>query len=120
MNLSHETGVLGEEKASEYLKKKGYKILERNYKVRGGEIDIIALKKGVLALIEVKTRSSLYAGRPSEAVSETKQTRLKKAAVIYLLNNKKKVEPRFDVIEVLISKDDFSVKEIVHIEDAFC
>jgi putative endonuclease len=120
MYEKHETGVLGEDKAAEYLKKKGYKILERNYKVRGGEIDIIALKKGVLALIEVKTRSSLYAGRPSEAVNASKQMRLKKAAEIYLLNNKKKVEPRFDVIEVLLSKNDLSVEEIVHIEDAFC
>ena len=83
-----EFGKLGEEKAIEFLKKNGYKILERNYKTKIGEIDIIAIKKKKIIFIEVKTRSSYNFGRPEEAVNEKKLRKIESVAQIYLQSKK--------------------------------
>lgn len=113
-------GELGEAVAAKFLKKNGYKILKQNYKIISGEIDIIAYKKGFTAFLEVKTRSSDYAGRPALAVGYEKQRRIKGAAANYILKNKIKGQPRFDVVEVLVDPKTEEVKEIVHLENAFC
>ena len=113
-------GEFGEKAAAKYLRKKGYKIIETNYKIVSGEIDIIAYKKGILAFVEVKTRSSLYGGRPAEAVTIFKQKRIISAARNYILNNKISGQPRFDIIEILLNSSAEEIKESVHIEDAFC
>lgn len=107
-------GMIGEEQAIKFLKKKKYKILERNYKNKVGEIDIIALDKKTLVFVEVKERETLAFGRPSEAVDERKQHKIRKTSTLYLIENDlyEKCEIRFDVIEILGD-------QISHIENAF-
>ena len=82
-NLS--TGNYGEVLACEYLKKHGYEIIERNYRIRGGEIDIIAMDKDYMVFVEVKTRSSHEYGLPVESMTPWKIKHLLKAAQFYLL-----------------------------------
>lgn len=77
------TGNLGEELAVDYLKKQGYKILQRNYRIRGGEIDIIAMDRDYLVFIEVKTRNSYEYGLPSESITPWKIKALLKTALFY-------------------------------------
>ena len=120
MGLHNLNGKRGEDIAAEHLRKKGYKIIERNYKVSGGEIDIIASKNKFLVFVEVKTRSSLFAGRPAESVTAQKRARIIKAAKHYILKNGCRRQPRFDVVEVILEKENFSLKEIVHLENVFC
>lgn len=107
-------GAIGEFNAAHYLKKKKYKILSQNYKNRIGEIDIIAQQKNVIVFVEVKARSTLKYGRPSEAVNIRKQQKLRNVANLYLIQNKLiNIQCRFDVIEVIANE------EINHIENAF-
>jgi putative endonuclease len=106
-------GRVGEKKASDYLKKQGFKILKSNYKCPFGEIDIIAEQDGKIIFIEVKTRSSENYGLPCEAVDYKKQEKYFKMATFYLQREKKlDAECRFDVIEI---KDG----QINHILNAF-
>lgn len=108
-------GNLGENIAEVYLKMKGYQILERNFYVKGGEIDIIASKDDEIAIIEVKTRKNDAYGQAKDAVTYYKKKSLIFAARCYIHQNHlydKKV--RFDVIEVYLSKF-----KINHIKDAF-
>lgn len=94
-------GKQGEEAAVSLLRENGYKILLRNYKTKLGEIDIIATDRDTFCFIEVKTRNSLKAGQPQEAVSGPKQRQISKAALMFLKQNKlldKKA--RFDVVSV--------------------
>lgn len=78
------TGNQGEDLACKYLQKSGYKILERNYRIRGGEVDIVAFDKEYLVFIEVKTRSSHEFGLPVEAMTSWKIKFLLKTAQFYL------------------------------------
>lgn len=105
-------GNRGENRACSYLKKQGYKILERNYKTPFGEVDIIAERDEVVAFIEVKTRSSDRFGQPSEAVNKDRQRRYIESANYYFVNRAPDVTVRFDIIEIY--KD-----EINHIINAF-
>ena len=111
-------GKNGEDKACRFLKRKGYKIIERNYMSRFGEIDIIAQNKEYLVFVEVKTRGENSIASPREFVDSFKQERIIKTAQIYLSENPTELQPRFDVAEISVS--DGKIKEIVHIEDAFC
>ena len=111
-----EFGNKGEDIAIEYLEKRGYIILERNFYCRQGEIDIIAKDKNEIVFIEVKSRSSIQYGCPSEAVNKQKIRRLYRTAKYYLykntyLNN----YIRFDVIEILIKNGKFNVNHIKQI-----
>ena len=112
-----EIGNMGEQAACEYLEDKGYEILERNFRVKLGEIDIIAEDSGCIVFVEVKTRQNNLYGEPSEYVDCRKQKKIKKAAVCYTdtVNN----DIRFDVIEVFYDKNSMLVKAINHIENAF-
>lgn len=110
-------GKLGEEKAQQFLRQQGYKILAVNYQLRCGEIDIIAQKGKVIIFAEVKTRISDLYGVPAAAVNLKKQQKIIKVARQYLLRHNKEDGPcRFDVIEVYL-RDNTS--KINHIEDAF-
>lgn len=106
-------GKIGEFKAQKYLEKKGYKIVEVNFKNQLGEIDIIATKKKRIFFVEVKARETLQYGRPSEAVDFRKQQKLRNVAMSYLkMKGLQEKECQFDVIEILGD-------EINHIENAF-
>ncbi|MBI2597014.1 YraN family protein [Candidatus Daviesbacteria bacterium] len=78
------TGNYGEELACQYLRKIGYKILERNYRIRGGEIDIVCLDQDYLVFVEVKTRYSHEYGLPKESITSWKIKALLKTAQFYL------------------------------------
>ena len=97
-------GRRGEEEAERHLAWRGYRILERRYRTRAGEIDFIAEDGATLVFVEVKTRSSLRFGRPSEAVGFRKRARIAAAASLYLALRGGPERPcRFDVVEVLES-----------------
>ncbi|MCP2605140.1 YraN family protein [Candidatus Aminicenantes bacterium AH-873-B07] len=114
---SHELGKKGEKLAENYLKKKGYKILERGFKAFGGEIDLIAYCKDILIFIEVKTRKGLEFGYPQESVTLRKQKQLKKIAQGYIIKKGlDNINCRFDVIAILFSSGKPS---ILHIKNAF-
>ena len=78
-----DTGILGEKLAKDFLKKKGYRIKETNYRCPGGEIDIIAKDKDSLVFIEVRTKTSLEFGSPEESITPTKKERLRAVASHY-------------------------------------
>ena len=106
-------GSIGEDLANKYLTQKGYKIVERNYKNRIGEIDIIALDKGVIVFVEVKYRHNDKFGMPREAVNKNKQFKIRQVATLYLkIKHKFDSKCRFDVIEILDDK-------ITHLETCF-
>lgn len=110
-------GKAAENAAAEFLKARGYKILERNYKNKFGEIDIIAQHDGVICFLEVKARHSLGQGVPQEAVSTLKQRQICRVAVAYL-KSKRLLEhaARFDVLALLYVNNQ---PEITLITNAF-
>jgi putative endonuclease len=111
-------GRKGEELALDFLKKQGYRIIERNYRCRAGEIDIVAKEGSSLAFVEVKTRQSTHFGLPEEAVSYEKRHHLTRAASVYLIHHHiKEAKCRFDVVSVLMNES--GVKEIRIIKNAF-
>ncbi len=106
-------GRVGEKRAVKYLKELGYEILETNFTTDIGEIDIIAKDEEYIVFVEVKTRSSINYGMPSEAVNSKKREKYKNLASLYLLKlGNLNASCRFDVIEVIKS-------EINHIINAF-
>jgi len=113
-----ELGKRGEEATADFLRKKGYRIIERNYKNRLGEIDIIAKDKKTLCFIEVKTRTSLRFGYPQEAVTERKQKKINRVALAYLKQyNLLQISARFDIVSVIFNNQNKT--EIKIIKDAF-
>ena len=114
-------GDTGEDIAVEYLKKNRYKILETKFTAGKGEIDIIALKKGVTVFIEVKTRSGRQYGEAAEAVTYKKQRKIIETATRYIIEKNPKTAFRFDVIEVYgkLVLGEFCFEKIEHIENAF-
>ena len=121
----NDVGKLGEDAASKFLSKNGYKILERNIHISHNEIDIIAKNKSFLVFVEVKTRTvdeDLYSeyGTPASAVTKQKQMRIITAARAYLhMKNFSDLQPRLDVIEVYVDKASGKISKINHFEDAF-
>ena len=100
-NTKVELGATGEALAVKHLKRLGYKIIEQNFRVRYGEIDIIADQDGTLVFIEVKTRTGKRYGVPFESITSNKQNHLSKAALEYMSRNNCHDRPaRFDVIGV--------------------
>lgn len=112
----NDTGKKGEDVAAEYLQQQGLQILERNWKNRFEEIDIVALDKELLVIVEVKTRSSLAFGKPEESVGLRKQRLLVNAAEAYIQKNNSEHETRFDIVSVLLNG---STANIQHIKHAF-
>ncbi|GBD98391.1 hypothetical protein BMS3Abin07_00403 [bacterium BMS3Abin07] len=109
-------GERGEDLAVSYLKKSGYRIIERNYRNPFGEIDIIALHSGTIVFVEVKTRKTDEYGMPFEAVNYHKQRKLKNTALMYLKRFKKGVSARFDVVSIFMNNGEEKVRLI---KDAF-
>jgi len=112
-----ELGKKGEEVALRFLKRNGYRILQRNYVCKMGEVDIIARERDTLAFIEVKTRTSTTFGPPQLAVNASKQMQLSKAALYFLKEKKlEEMKARFDVVAILLGPKG---EEIELIKDAF-
>ncbi len=107
-------GTSYEIKAEDYLREKGYKILETNYRNRSGEIDIIAKQGEYFCFIEVKYRATNEYGNPLESVDFRKQNQIRKVAMYYLMKNKLSewTPCRFDVIA-------FEGEKMTHVENAF-
>jgi putative endonuclease len=116
MAAHNELGKLGEDLAVEYLRKDGYEILETNWTFQKAEIDIIAMKEGILAVIEVKTRSSLEFGLPQDFVKPKKIQLLVKAIDAYVIERDLDIEVRFDIIAVHKENNSFVIE---HLIDAF-
>ena len=113
-------GDYGEEKAVKYLSGCGYKIIERNYRTKFCEIDIIASDGDCLCFIEVKTRNRTDYGLACEAVDYKKQQKIIKGALAYTCTNNITMDVRFDVVEVYIFKKGFFAREKINvIKNAF-
>jgi putative endonuclease len=111
-------GEVGERAAADYLEKVGYRIVDKNYRTRVGEIDIVAYDGQVLAFVEVKSRSNTRYGTPAEAVGTRKQKKLISVALLYISRNRPYYSNiRFDVVEVIIDRD--RINKICLIKDAF-
>ncbi|UBM62532.1 YraN family protein [Candidatus Sulfidibacterium hydrothermale] len=116
MARHNELGKQGEQWALQFLKAKGYTILETNWRHEKEEVDIIARDKDELVIVEVKTRSTDAFGDPEEAVTPQKARRLIEAAGAYVEQHQLDMDIRFDVIAILFKN---GKKVIHHIEDAF-
>lgn len=112
----NDLGKKGEQLAVDFLLKKGYEILERNYRFQKAEVDIIAQIKNTLAIIEVKTRSTTDFGNPQDFVKPKQIQRLVKAVDEYINTNGLDVEVRFDIIAIVKENKQFKIE---HLEDAF-
>lgn len=113
MYIRHNLGQTGEDVAEIYLLKKDYKIIERNFSCRQGEIDIIAKDKNELVFIEVKTRTNRTYGKPIDAITYYKKKHMLKSIQFYLyLKRLENAFIRIDIIEVYQRKDGFWVNHI--------
>ena len=112
----NELGRKGEEAAVAYLKKKGYRIVKRNWSFSGYEIDIVSEEGDFIVFVEVKTRTSDVWGDPGDAVTEHRMRRMIRAASHYLKIYRIDKPARFDIVTVIGNERHF---ELEHIEDAF-
>ena len=112
-----ETGKLGEESVCVYLTERGYRIAARNYRIKGGEIDIIAENDEYIVFLEVKTRSADFISDGFDAVTKTKQKLIIKAAAEYFYRIGSDKQPRFDVVSIVL--DGKKVVGFNYITDAF-
>lgn len=111
-------GILGEKLALEHLRKRGYRILETNFRCREGEIDIIAQDKDYLVFVEVRTRRGSSFGTPEESVTVAKKEKLTSLAFAYLQTHRKSSSLwRFDVVAVELNQEG-QISRIELIQDA--
>ena len=112
-DTAYQKGLQGEKQALAYLRKKGYKLLQKRWRCHGGEVDLIMEDQGVIVFVEVKYRPKGRAGDGLMAVTPDKQRRLKLAAQAYMIDHDLTEYPvRFDVVE--ITRDGFR-----HVANAF-
>ena len=114
-------GAVGELLAARYLRKHKYTLLAANYRTRFGEIDIIAANRKYIAFVEVKQRNSAAISTPQEAVTAEKQQKILRTAALYLQIHPTKLQPRFDVISVVMDETDdpLAYQSITHFPAAF-
>lgn len=115
---NRDLGALGEKLAAKYLKQNGIKVLEKNYKCKAGEIDLIARDGEEIAFIEVKTRPADPYVRGMYAVTPQKQQHLLRAAAYYLAEHPSPLQPRMDVMEVELDAENRLVR-VNYIRSAF-
>lgn len=113
---NREIGRLAEELAAEALAKKGFKILERNFSNRFGEIDIIAQDKNIYVFVEVKAKKGIEFGFPEEMINPGKLRKVKNMAAVYL--NGKNPPCRIDVVAIVLSPDNNLVR-LTHYENVY-
>jgi len=116
MAQHNDLGKAGEQRALQLLKTKGYTILETNWRNNKAEVDIIAIDKDELVIVEVKTRSTDYFGDPEEAVGPVKAKNLIRAAEAYIELHDMDIDVRFDIISIILKNGKATIR---HIEDAF-
>lgn len=116
MAQHNELGKKGEQLAIDYLVENGYSIVEKNYRFQKAEIDVIAQKENVLAVVEVKTRSTDYFGNPQDFVNPKKIKLLVSAIDNYVTEKDLDVEIRFDIVAIIKQKNVFKIE---HLKDAF-
>jgi putative endonuclease len=113
----HLSGAWGEELALRYLMRQGYELVERNYRTRYGELDLILRKENTLVFAEVKLRRGVGYGDPLEAVTPRKQATIRSLAEQYLSEKEPDFDTlRFDVVGILVGK---GTPQVRHVEDAF-
>ena len=111
-------GNIGEDYIARYLKKNGYKIVERNMRNYFSEIDIIAKNKEYIIFVEVRTRSTDCILPPAAAVDYKKRRKIVYAVQCYLKDNSIKIQPRIDIAEVYLNKSTYKVERMNYIENA--
>lgn len=116
MAQHNELGKKGEQLAIDFLLKNGYDIVERNYRFDKAEVDIIAQKDNILAIVEVKTRSTVDFGNPQDFVKPKQIQRLVKAVDEYVTVNRLDVEVRFDIIAIVKRGKALNIE---HLKNAF-
>jgi len=115
-----ELGRWGEEQAARWLRLRGWRIVEKNYACRLGEIDLIAERRGVLAFVEVKLRRDAAFAEAREFVTRAKQERIRATASLWLAAHDTQLQPRFDVIEVYAPAGEKTrLPRLRHWENAF-
>lgn len=112
----NETGKQGEQIAVEFLSDKGYKILERNWRFKRSEVDIIALDGDEIVFVEVKTRHENYLVEPELTVSQKQQRSIINSANEYIITNDIDLDARFDIVSIVLSSQG---KNVLHIDGAF-
>ena len=115
MATHNDIGKQGEQLAKEFLETNNYVILETNYRYKKAEIDIIATKENILAIIEVKTRTSTHFGEPESFVNNKKIKLIVEATNAYIIEKDLDLEVSLDIISVVIGKEN----EINHIPNAY-
>ncbi len=120
MNDKNERGAWGEDRAVLYLRLHGYRILERNFRCRQGEIDVIARRGETVAFVEVKLRKNAEHGEAREFVTASKQRRIVSTAEYWLAKNNCELQPRFDVIEIYAPDGTRTLRPAIrHLQNAF-
>jgi putative endonuclease len=113
-------GNIGEQIACNIMRKKGYRVIETNWRFGHLEMDIIASNKKEIVFVEVKTRTSTFSNkRPEEYVDNLKKKRMVAAANAYIKMKKIELVPRFDIIGLLVNPDTREILDQIHLEDAF-
>lgn len=113
-------GPWGEEKAAEFLRRKGYALVASNYRCKFGEIDLIVKNRRYLVFVEVKLRKNAHFAEAMEFVDRRKQERLRQTAAVYLSQYETQKQPRFDVIEIYAPEGTETRRpQVRHWEDAF-
>ena len=112
--LTTEAGHVAEELACRYLEQQGLRLVQRNYRCRTGEVDLIMRDGNQVVFVEVRSRHNSRYGTPAETITRTKQKRLSKAAAHYLLTSHTNAPCRFDVIAILQENN-----QLEWIKDAF-
>jgi putative endonuclease len=115
MAQHNETGNKAEEMAAKFLSEKGYKILDRNYTLGKGEIDIIAEKDNWLIFVEVRARSEVLHGFPEQTISKAKARLIMKTAENYVYQQNWRGKIRFDIIAIIVGQN-FEIRQF---EDVF-
>lgn len=116
MAQHNQLGKKGEQLAVDFLLKNGYEIMERNYRFDKAEVDVMARKDDILAIVEVKTRSTTDFGNPQDFVKPKQIKNLVKAVDAYVTVNALDVEVRFDIVAIVKENGNYTIE---HLEDAF-
>jgi len=113
-SMKKELGHRGEDIAARYLQQQGYRIVQRNFRSRYGEVDIICTQQNVLVFVEVKTRTGTSFGSPEEAVTPAKRDHIRKVALIYLETCTQAFrEIRFDVVGIIMESGEARINHLV-------